>query len=51
MSFIISIIHFMHDTFPKVTAHVDITYTNFISVYLSLWFCNISCVHKERRRI
>lgn len=35
MSFIISIIHFMHDTFPKVTAHLDITYTNlFLSVIL-----------------
>lgn len=34
MSFIISIIHFMHDTFPRVTARLDITFTNFISVYL-----------------
>lgn len=47
MSFIISIIHFMHDTFPKVTAHLEITYTNFISVYHSLWF-HISCVCKDR---
>lgn len=34
MSFIIRIIHFMHDTFPKVAAHLDNTFTNFISVYL-----------------
>lgn len=34
MSFIISIIHFMHDTFPKVTVHLDTTFTSFISVYL-----------------
>lgn len=46
MSFI-SIIHFMHDTFPKVTAHLDITYTNFISVYHSLWFYNTSVYVKK----
>lgn len=51
MSFIISIIHFMHDTFPEVTAHLDITYTNCISVCHYLWFYIISCVCKERQRI
>lgn len=51
MSFIINIIHFMHDTFPKVTAHLNITYINFTSNYHSLWFYNISCVHKERRGV
>lgn len=33
MSFIIRIIYFMHDTFAKVAAHLDSTFTNFISVY------------------